>query len=255
MVADRAHDLDDLPLGERDVLDQRAAGRCGRCRGRRAAPPPAASMRPRSIRPSRPRGSRAISRFSATVIQGSRVSSWNTVPDAERVRHPPGRRGRPRWPSMRIARVGPQPAAEHLDQGALAGAVLADQRVHLAGATAEGGVVAAPARRRSDLVAAPAASRPRTRPRRAGGAVPSWSLGVRSARPPDKGEGVTFCFIPVRSIAGSFIRPRSSLSRPASAPADGSHPQQLCTSSVPGQGVPFSAASTQTSRSRAARSR
>ena len=33
----------------------------------------------RSMRPRRPRGSRRMSRFSATVIHGRRVSSWNTV--------------------------------------------------------------------------------------------------------------------------------------------------------------------------------
>ena len=35
--------------------------------------------RPRSIRPSRLRGSRAMNRFSATDIHGNSVSSWNTV--------------------------------------------------------------------------------------------------------------------------------------------------------------------------------
>ena len=65
-----AHDLDDLPLGEREVLDERARVDV------RDAPSPASSasaclaMRRRSMRPSAPRGSRRRSRFSATVIHG-----------------------------------------------------------------------------------------------------------------------------------------------------------------------------------------
>ena len=53
-------------------------------------------------------------------------------PDAERMAVL--RAGQPRWPALDAdgAGIGHEPAAERLDQRALAGAVLADQRMHLA---------------------------------------------------------------------------------------------------------------------------
>ena len=83
IVVDRPHDLDDLPLGERDLLDQRQRVDMLDAEAATAAPRPrarAAAVDQRGpIKPTRPRGSRPISRFSATVIHGNSVSSWNTV--------------------------------------------------------------------------------------------------------------------------------------------------------------------------------
>ena len=92
------------------------------------------------IRPSVPRGSRVSSRFSATVIQGSRVSSWKTVQAPCRMRV--GRTGEMDLPPLEAdgAGIGPDASAEDLDQGALAGAVLADQRMDLADARGERGI-------------------------------------------------------------------------------------------------------------------
>ena len=62
-----------------------------------------ASMRRRSIKPSLPRGSRAISRFSATVIHGIWVSSWNTV----RTPSPWASSGPPRSARLPLIRIAP----------------------------------------------------------------------------------------------------------------------------------------------------
>ena len=78
------------------------------------------------------RAALAQKRFSATVIQGNSVSSWKTVPTPSRGREC-GSDKSTSLPAIRtMPRVGSEDAAEELDHRALAGAVFADQRVHLA---------------------------------------------------------------------------------------------------------------------------
>ena len=70
--------------------------------------------------------------FCATVIDGTRLFSWNTMA-MPRSRASSGDFGETGWPSTSIvARRERDDAGHHLGQGRLAGAVLADERMDLA---------------------------------------------------------------------------------------------------------------------------
>ena len=130
LLRDDPHDLDDLALGERQVLDERARVDVADAEARehRVGLP----RHPAAVDEAEPPARLArMSRFSATVIQGSSVSSWNTVhtPSACARSGPLICTGGALDPDF--ARVRPQPPAQKLDQRALAGAVFADERVHL----------------------------------------------------------------------------------------------------------------------------
>ena len=79
--------------------------------------------------------------FSATVISGASDSSWwiSTMPRCFASCGPDTRIGSPS--EVDLAAIGLVVAGEHLHQGRLAGAVLAEQRVDLAGAHLERDVV------------------------------------------------------------------------------------------------------------------
>ena len=98
----------------------------------------------------RPRGCRPAKTFSATVRSGKTVGSWYIATMPEPVRRPAGRRS-----AAARRRRGSRPssglddAGEDLHERRLAGAVLADERVHRAGLDREADVRRAPGRRRS----------------------------------------------------------------------------------------------------------
>ena len=146
------HDLDDLALGQRDVLDQRAADRCARCRCRPASPPPACAMRRRLDQAAARRAARG--RAAGSPPPSSRAAG--SAPGTPSRRRARARRSGPlSWTRLPrdadVAGIRPQPAAEKFDQRALAGAVLADQRMHSRRHGGEGSARPAPARRRTDL--------------------------------------------------------------------------------------------------------
>ena len=130
--------LDDLPLGDRevgrdgaavDVVDA-VAPQDRRRRRRQPAPPDQARAGPGA--------DRCSSRFSATVRSGSSDSSWNAVatPSWRRAAGSTTRRtGCPKIST--VAPVGADQSTEDLDQRALAGAVLAGERVDLSGTRRE----------------------------------------------------------------------------------------------------------------------
>ena len=127
-------DLDDLPLGQRQpahllVGAQRRESVALEQLQRLAPQRPRASTVPSGVS-----GSCRNQMFCSTVRSGMSDSSWNTAAMPARLRGV--RVGGPEGsPSTRIAaRVVADGAGEDLDEGALAGAVLAEQRVHLAGA-------------------------------------------------------------------------------------------------------------------------
>ena len=92
----------------------------------------------RLIRPVAPFGSRSSSRFSATVIQGSSVSSWNTV-QAPRSCAACGPESETALPvDADDAGIRPHPTAEDFDECRFAGTVLADEGMDLAGGGGEG---------------------------------------------------------------------------------------------------------------------
>ena len=130
---ERADDLDHLALRDRerrdelervDPLDAEPARISSARAGQRRAAGSAAAA---------PRGSLASSRFSATVIRASASAPGRRSPTPERLRVGRDARASTSSPgSGRAPCVRAQDAAEDLDQRALAGAVLADQRVDLA---------------------------------------------------------------------------------------------------------------------------
>jgi hypothetical protein len=88
-------------------------------------------------KPSAP-GWRPSVMFSATESEGIKVHLLVNRADPERARRPSARSGRMVWPARRdLAGIGRMHAGQHLDEGGLARAVLAEQRVDLAGADSE----------------------------------------------------------------------------------------------------------------------
>ena len=149
LAEQRARDLDHLPVRERERGRQLVRVDAARCRAART--PRRRGGRARAAGSGRAALAArcARKRFSATVIHGISVSSWKTVP-TPRARASCGLRKSTSSPRTRTdARVRLEHAAQDLDHRALAGAVLADERVHLAELGAERRRRAARARRRT----------------------------------------------------------------------------------------------------------
>ena len=135
LLQQAADDLHALPLADRKVGDRRRRDRAaGRIRARRVRIVSASSRRPR--------GGSASAMFSATLSASNSEKCWNTMPMPRR-RASAGLAivDRPALPEdAPLVRL--QRAVEHLDQRRFAGAVLAEQRMDLAGADFEADVVA-----------------------------------------------------------------------------------------------------------------
>ncbi len=141
---ERLGDLDQLHLRDRQLDDGRSRSRLTSSSARQRAA--SSRVAARSTRP-RLRGTSCRAMFSATEKPGTRLRSWCTTPmpaawacdGPEKESSSPspgpggvGRAGRVGQHAQRPA-VGAVHPGEHLDQGALAGAVLAQQGVHGAG--------------------------------------------------------------------------------------------------------------------------
>ena len=138
-------DLDPLALTDRQVA---APARSGRPRGRTVRLPPRSGPSRRGRSKRMPFTSSASAMFSATVKAGTSRRSWNTMPmPAARTRGEPGGTLVPSTSTDRPRRAGRR--RRQLHQVALARAVLAEQRVHLADLDGEVDVVVGDARRRS----------------------------------------------------------------------------------------------------------
>ena len=149
VAGQRLGDLDDLPLGKRQAADLLV----GAARGK-----PVALEERQRLRPAAPArapcasgdsASRRNQMFCSTVRSGMSESSWNTAEMPARLRGARigGEEGCPAEEDAAL--VGPDRAGEDLDEGAFSGAVLADQRVDLAGLGVELG-----ARQRGDAAVA-----------------------------------------------------------------------------------------------------
>ena len=139
-AVERLQDLDPLLLADGDVLDR---AHRDRPRGRTTCE----SSRTRALAPRRSRGgpvalgSMPRTMFSATVITGMSMKCWCTMPIPRSIASR-GDGTSPAVPLMPdLALVGLVEPVEDVHQRRLAGAVLAEERVHLAAAKVEADVV------------------------------------------------------------------------------------------------------------------
>ena len=137
---ERLRDLDELLVGHRQAADRGAGRRTGR-RAPGTAPSPGGATRPSRGGRTGPDGAWPMNTFSATDRSGKRRGSWWTTA-MPRARACAGPEMTVSTPSSRIVPLsGWWMPGQDLDEGALAGPVLADQRVDLAGEQLERDVV------------------------------------------------------------------------------------------------------------------
>ena len=139
VAVERLEDLDALLLADGDVADERAPDR-----PRARTGPTALGPAPRPLSRSgggRSCGSTPRTMFSATVITGMSMKCWCTIPIPDRIasRADENETGLPF--SLNLSSVGPVEPVEDVHQRRLAGAVLAEQRVHFAATDVEGDLV------------------------------------------------------------------------------------------------------------------
>ena len=135
LARDGAGDLDLLPDRQCAIADIDPRVQVAKFQTGQNPVHPFGGLRRSSTKP-RWIGASGSSMLSATVRSGTRVISWKAVwmPSAW------ASRGAARWTGARrpkSSRVGPRQSAQHLDHRRLAGAVLAEQRMDLAGADLE----------------------------------------------------------------------------------------------------------------------
>ena len=137
VLRERLGDLDPLPVADRERADQRARGRDRGCRARRAARAPWRASPPSRSPPKRVRGAWPMKMFSATVSSGKQQQLLEDRGDAAALGVVRVREAHDLAVQADGAGVGLVDAGDDLDQRRLAGAVLAEQRMHLAGADVE----------------------------------------------------------------------------------------------------------------------